>query len=224
MGEPGRKQQLREVGVRPQALHGLDPFQAADGPRTRPVSVVEHVVVKSQVGLGAIEIEVREVRRCRVADAHLPIARVASQSYSDLAPAAEHPAGGQTATVTLHADLFDLLTALEATETAAVEKELWRNEVPQADVQRLVELRQRQRRVADLGGQPQLAGAAVERGLEQAHADIPGAVAFEIGRQDEAELEVIGPPALIPHMHEQPLLALFFNGFVTNTLEDVPAV
>lgn len=72
----------------------------------------------------------------------------ASGYYSDLAPAAEHTAGGQTANVTLHPERFDLVTVLESTETAAVVKVLWRNEVPQADIERLVELRQRQRRFA----------------------------------------------------------------------------
>src|SRR5262249_42954834 len=93
-----------------------------------------------------------------------------------------------------------------------------------AFVDRLIELGEDARVVADLNlGQP-LASEPVHPGLAIAREYVERAQAAEIGREPHAEAQVVGTPGLLARLDQQDALAVFLRDPVTDALEIAPPV
>ena len=187
----------------------------------REENAVELVVREAREIAAALELAARQRR---IADQHAPPAGAPVHAETDLAPVGDLAAEVQPALTLAHAVLGDAVAIAQLEHAALLEIELRRDEVAAGQRQRLVELGEELRVLADLHVGEPFAAEPVQLGGDEAQRRVVTAVALEVVFEVQADAHVVRAPALAAQVELQAGAALVFDQLVVDRLEAVERV
>src|SRR6185295_7023528 len=171
-------------------------------------NTVELVVRESREITAALELGGRQRG---IADQYPPPPRASVQAEADLAPVGNFPAEVDPARDLAHPVLGDAIVIAQLEHAALLEIELGRDEVAAGERQRLIELGEELRVLADLDvGQP-FAAERVQLGSDEAHGGVVTAVALEVVFEIEPHAHVVRTPALAAQIELQARATLILD-------------
>ncbi len=169
----------------------------------------------------AIELDARQRR---IADQDAPPPGAPVQAEADLAPVGNLAADVDSARHFAHAVLGDAVTIAQLEHAALLEVELRREEVTAGERQRLVELGEQLRVLADLDVGEPFAAETVQLRRDEAQRRVVTAVALEVVFEVESHAHVVRTPALAAQVQLQACTPLVFDQLVVDRLEAVERI